>query len=144
MQPLAPVTDPATKIYAKALLASKSIPNPAQWATDPYSLTYYDGVNLMALAMLKAKSTTPNVYAPQIVGLTQAAPGSVVVNSFAEGKQALAAGKKIQYVGAIGRIIFDQYHNASGAYEAASNPNGTVKILGTVSAAQIAKLKGGG
>ncbi len=144
MQPLAPVAGAATKTYTKALLASKSIPNPSQWATDPYSLTYYDGVNLMALAMLKAKSITPSAFASQIVGLTQASPGAVPVNSFAEGKQALIAGKKIQYVGAIGRIIFDQYHNASGAYEAASNPNGKLKILGTVSAAQIAQLKGGG
>jgi ABC-type branched-subunit amino acid transport system substrate-binding protein len=145
MQPLAPATGAAWAIYNKALLgSSKSVPNPAQWSTDPYSMTYYDGVNLMALAMLKAKSTSPGVYASQIVGLTQASPGAVVVNSFAQGKQALAAGKQIQYVGAIGPILFDQWHNSSAAYEAASNPRGQVKIVGTVSSAQIAKLKGSG
>jgi branched-chain amino acid transport system substrate-binding protein len=144
MQPLAPATGPAWKIFNGALLASsKSVPNPSQWATDPYSMTYYDGVNLMALAMLKAKSTSPGVYASQIVGLTQAKPGAVVVNSYAQGKQALDAGKQIQYVGAIGTIIFDRWHNASGAYEAASSPNGQTKILGTVSSQQIAQLKAG-
>jgi ABC-type branched-subunit amino acid transport system substrate-binding protein len=146
MEPLAPTTGAAWKVFNSSLLASgKSVPNPAQWSTDPYSMTYYDGVNLMALAMLVAKSTSPSVYQPKIVAVAQASPGAVVVNSFAQGKQALASGKKIQYVGAIGPIIFDQWHNASGAYEAASSLNGTnVKILGTVSAAQIAKLKRGG
>jgi branched-chain amino acid transport system substrate-binding protein len=145
MQPLAPATGAAWKTFNDALLASsKSVPNPSQWATDPYSMTYYDGVNLMALGMLKAKSTSPGTYASQIVGLTQAKPGAVVVHSFAEGKQALAAGKRIQYEGAIGPIIFDQWHNASGAYEAASVTGGNVKILGSVSAAQIATLKAGG
>src|SRR5579862_163237 len=101
MQPLAPATGTSWKIFDKALLASKqSVPNPAQWATDPYSMTYYDGVNLMALAMLKAKSTKTTDYASQIVGLTQPKPGATVVYSFAEGKQALDAGKQIQYVGA--------------------------------------------
>jgi ABC-type branched-subunit amino acid transport system substrate-binding protein len=144
MQPLAPATGAAWKIFDAALLASaKSVPNPSQWATDPYSMTYYDGVNLMALAILKAKSTSPGVYASDIVGLTQPKPGAVVVNSFAQGKRALAAGKQIQYVGAIGTIIFDQWHNASGAYEAATVPNGQTKIVGTVSSEQIARLKAG-
>jgi hypothetical protein len=97
----------------------------------------------MALAILKAKSTSPGVYASDIVGLTQPKPGAVVVNSFAQGKRALAAGKQIQYVGAIGTIIFDQWHNASGAYEAATVPNGQTKIVGTVSSEQIARLKAG-
>ncbi len=143
MQPYAPATGAAWMVYRNALLASgKSVPNPSQWATDPYSMTYYDAVNLMALAMLKAKSTKPGDYAAQIVGLTQAAPGAIVVNSYATGKKALATGKRIQYVGAIGPIVFDHWHNSSGAYEAASSVN--AKIVGTVSAAQIAKLKAAG
>lgn len=145
MQPSAPATGSAYQTFNKALLAAKSqVPNPAQWSTDPYSMTYYDGVNLMALAALKAKSTKPSVFASQIVPITEAKPGSVVVHSFAEGKQALAAGKAIQYVGAIGPIIFDRWHNAAGAYEAVSTINGKTKILGTVSAKTIDQLKAGG
>jgi branched-chain amino acid transport system substrate-binding protein len=145
MQPLAPATGTAWTIYNNALLASsKSVPKPSQFSSDPYSMTYYDAVNLMALGMLKAKSTKPSDYAAQIVVLTRASPGAVTVNSFAEGKRALAAGKQIQYVGAIGPIVFDQWHNSSGAYEAAVTHSGQVKVVGTVSAAQIAKLKGAG
>jgi ABC-type branched-subunit amino acid transport system substrate-binding protein len=141
MQPYAPSSGPAWKAFDKALLASsKSVPKPQQWAPDPYSMTYYDGVNLIALAMLKTKSTKPSVFAPQIVKLTQGGPGAVTVYSFAQGKKELAAGKTIKYVGAGGPIVFDRWHNSSGAYEAARYVNGQVKIVGTVTAAQIAKL----
>jgi ABC-type branched-subunit amino acid transport system substrate-binding protein len=144
MQPLAPATGTAWKVYNTALLASKkSVPNPSQWSSDPYSMTYYDGVNLMALAMLKANSTKPSDFAPKIVGLTTPKPGGTVVYSFAQGKQALGAGKQIQYVGAGGPIVFDKWHNSSGAYEAVSVVNGQSKTIGSVSAAQIAKLKSG-
>jgi branched-chain amino acid transport system substrate-binding protein len=144
MQPLAPATGTAWKVYNTALLASKkSVPNPSQWSSDPYSMTYYDGVNLMALAMLKANSTKPSDFASQIVGLTTPKSGGVVVYSFAQGKKALAAGKQIQYVGAGGPIVFDKWHNSSGAYEAVSVVGGKSKTIGSVSAAQIAKLKSG-
>jgi branched-chain amino acid transport system substrate-binding protein len=145
LQPLAPSTGPAWSIFNKSLLASgSSVPKPAQWSSDPYSMTYYDAVNLMALGMLLAKSTKTTDYVPRIVAITQAAPGAVTVNSFAAGKSALAAGKPIRYVGAGGPIAFDQWHNSSGAYEAAVTIGGTTKILGVVSAAQIAALKGAG
>jgi ABC-type branched-subunit amino acid transport system substrate-binding protein len=145
LQPLAPSTGPAWSVFNKSLLASgSSVPKPAQWSSDPYSMTYYDAVNLMALGMLSAKSTKTTDYVPRIVAITQAAPGAVTVNSFAAGKSALAAGKPIRYVGAGGPIAFDQWHNSSGAYEAAVTIGGTTKILGVVSAAQIAALKGAG
>jgi branched-chain amino acid transport system substrate-binding protein len=145
LQPSSPSSSSASQTFDHALLAAKSqVPNPAQWSTDPYSMTYYDGVNLMALAILKAKSVKPSVYASQIVPITEAKPGAVVVHSFAQGKQALAAGKSIQYVGTAGPIIFDRWHNAAGAYEAVSTVNGKTKILGTVSAKTIDQLKAGG
>jgi ABC-type branched-subunit amino acid transport system substrate-binding protein len=145
LQPLAPATGAAWSVYNKALLASgSSVPKPAQWSSDPYSMTYYDAVNLMALGMLAAKSTKTTDYASRIVKLTQASPGAVVVNSFAAGKQALAAGKQIRYVGAGGPIAFDQWHNSSGAYEAAVTSSGKTKVVGVISAAQIAALKGTG
>ncbi|MDT4998271.1 MAG: hypothetical protein QOK12_376, partial [Mycobacterium sp.] len=100
--------------------------------------------NLMALAMLSAKSTKPSSYVPTIVKLTRASPGAVTVNSFAAGKSALAAGKKIRYVGAGGPIVFDQWHNSSGAYEAAVTSSGKTKVVGVISAAQIAALEGTG
>jgi ABC-type branched-subunit amino acid transport system substrate-binding protein len=145
VQPLAPATGAAWSVFNKGLLASgAAVPKPSQWATDPYSMTYYDAVNLMALGMLSAKSTKTTDYAPGIVKLTQASPGAVTVNSFAAGKSALAAGKQIQYVGAAGPVVFDQWHNSSGSYEAAVPNGGQTKIVGVVSAAKIAQLKGAG
>ena len=141
MQPYAPTSGQAWQTFDKALLASgKSVPKPAQWAPDPYSMTYYDAVNLIALSMLAAKTTTSADFVPQIVKLTQAGPGAQTVYSFAQGKQALAAGKTIRYVGAGGPIAFDRWHNSSGAYEAARYSGGKVQIVGTVTAAQIAQL----
>ncbi len=143
MQPLAPSSGPAWSAYNKALLASSSsVPKPSQWSTDPYSMTYYDGVNLTALAILMAKSTKPATFAPMIVKIAAGSPGAVTVTSYAQGKRALAAGKQIHYVGAGGPIVFDHWHNSSGAYEATVTRSGQSKIVGTVSAAQIAKLKG--
>ena len=141
MQPYAPPSGPAWQTYNKALLASASqVPKPGQWSTDPYSMTDYDAVNVMALAMLAAKSTSPAAFNKDIVTVTKPAPGKTVVTSFAAGKAALAAGKQIQYVGAGGPIVFDQWHNSTGAFEAAKQVNGNPVLVGSVSAAQIAAI----
>jgi ABC-type branched-subunit amino acid transport system substrate-binding protein len=141
MQPYAPTSGPAWTAYDKSLLASSAkVPKPEQWAPDPYSMTYYDAVNLMALAMLAANSTKPVDFAPEIVKITQPSPNATTVYTFAQGKTALAAGKQIRYVGAGGAVAFDQWHNSAGAFEAAHSADNKVTIVGTVSAAQIAAL----
>ncbi len=141
MQPYAPPSGAAWQTFNKALLASASqVPKPDQWSTDPYSMTDYDAVNVMALAMLAAKSTSPAVFNKDVIMVTKPAPGKTVVTSFAAGKAALAAGKQIQYVGAGGPIVFDQWHNSTGAFEAAKQVNGNPVLVGSVSAAQIAAI----
>jgi ABC-type branched-subunit amino acid transport system substrate-binding protein len=141
MQPYAPPSGPAWQTYNKALLASgPQVPKPSQWSSDPYSMTYYDGVNVMALAMLAAKSTSPAVFNKDVMKVTEPGAGKTVVNSYAAGKAALAAGKQIQYVGAGGPIAFNHWHNSTGAFEAAKYVNGNVVLVGSVSAAQIAAL----
>src|SRR6516162_8422057 len=141
MQPYAPASGPAWQTYNKSLLASASqVPKPSQWSTDPYSMTYYDGVNVMALAAIAAKSTAPKVFNPYILKVTEPGSGKTVVTSFAAGKAALKADKQIQYVGAGGPIVFNQWHNSTGAFEAAKYVNGKVVLVGSVSAAQIASL----
>jgi len=141
MQPYAPTSGPAWTAYDKALLASSAeVPKPEQWAADPYSMTYYDAVNLMALAMLAANSTKPVDFAPEIAKITRPLPSATTVYTFAQGKNALAAGKQIRYVGAGGAIAFDQWHNSAGAFEAAHSADNKVTIVGTVTAAQIAAL----
>ncbi len=141
MQPYAPTNGVAWTTYNKALLASsKQVPKPSQWSGDPYTMTYYDGVNLVALAVVASKSVQPATFAPWIVKLTRKSPGATTVYSYAQGEKALAAGKTIRYVGAGGEIAFDKWHNSSGAFEAARSVNGKVKIVGTVTAEQIAAL----
>jgi ABC-type branched-subunit amino acid transport system substrate-binding protein len=141
MQPYAPPSGPAWQAYNKSLLASGSqVPKPGQWSTDPYSMTYYDAVNVMALAMLAAKSTDPKVFNADIQKVTEPGTGKTVVSTFAAGKTALAAGKQIQYVGAGGPIVFNHWHNSTGAFEAAKYLNGNPVLVGSVSAAQIAAI----
>jgi ABC-type branched-subunit amino acid transport system substrate-binding protein len=141
MQPYAPPSGAAWQAYNRTLLASASqVPKPSQWSTDPYSMTYYDGVNVMALAMIAAKSTSPAVFNPFVMKVTEPGSGKKVVNTFAAGQAALRAGHQIQYVGAGGPIVFNHWHNSTGAFEAAKYANGNIKLVGSVSAAQIATI----
>jgi ABC-type branched-subunit amino acid transport system substrate-binding protein len=141
MQPYAPPNGTAWQAFNRSLLASASqVPKPGQWSTDPYSMTYYDGVNVMALAMIAANSTSPAVFNADVMKVTEPGPGKTVVNTFAAGKAALKAGKQIQYVGAGGPIVFNRWHNSTGAFEAAKYVNGQIVLVGSVSAAQIAAL----
>src|SRR5215467_4667650 len=141
MQPYAPPSGAAWTTYNKALLASP-VPKPSQWSSDPYSMTYYDGVVVMALAMIAANSTNPSVFNSYIAQVTEPGSGKTKVFTYAEGKAALKAGKQIQYIGAGGAIAFNFWHNSTGAFEAAQYVNGQPKIVGTVSAAEIAQLTG--
>ncbi|MDQ1486340.1 MAG: hypothetical protein QOJ62_2033 [Actinomycetota bacterium] len=126
---------PAWETYNKALLASGSqVKDPAQYATQIYSEVPYDNVNMIALAMLAAKSTSPAVYNPFIKTVVEG--GDVVVHNFADGKATLAAGKKIKYVGVTGAVVFDQYQNSPGTF-AASIPGDGDKVAGVLTPAQV-------
>ncbi len=141
MQPYAPPSGPAWQAYNRSLLASGSqVPKPGQWSGDPYSMTYYDGVNVMALAMIAAKSTSPAVFNKYVMKVTEPGSGKTVVSTYAAGKAALRAGKQIQYVGAGGPVVFNHWHNSTGAFEAARYVKGNLVLVGSVSAAQIAAL----
>jgi ABC-type branched-subunit amino acid transport system substrate-binding protein len=143
-QPYAPPSGPSWEAFNTALLASgAAVPKPEQWSTDPYTMTYYDAVNVMALAAVASKSTVPAVFNASILDVTKPAPGSTVVHTYAEGLAALKAGKKISYLGAGGVIDFNQWHNSTGGFEiAAYNADGTLKLVGSVTADQIAPLFG--
>lgn len=111
-----PKPSPATAAYSAALKAvSSKVPSPAsQWVTNPYSGAGYDGVIVQALAMDAAHSVSPKVYNAYIDAVTKPGAGKTVVYTYAQGKSALAKGKKIQYVGATGPVVFDNYHNSFG------------------------------
>lgn len=142
IQPYTPAQGKAWNIYDKALLASaKQIPNPSQWSADPYSMTDYDGINIMALAMLEAKSTNPLVYNSDILNVTQPGANKVDVYSFVQGKALLAQGKQIRLIGSGGPVDFNRYHNYGGAFSGNGyTVSGAPRTVGLVPAAEITRL----
>src|SRR5579884_814348 len=102
---------------------------PATWNTDPYTMSYYDSVNLMALAATAAHTVTPKSYNSSIWRVVSTKKNVPTVYSFAQGKAALAHHKTIRYVGAAGPLQFNQYHNSVGLFEAAGfNAKGQVTL----------------
>ena len=107
-------------------------------ASNPFAITYYDGMIAVALAMEAAHSTNPVVFNHMISAVCNPGPGKTVVYDYAQGVKALKAGKQIQYFGATGLINFDQYHNSFGNQEAVTaSPSGQTVSLGTVTVAAI-------
>jgi branched-chain amino acid transport system substrate-binding protein len=140
-QPYAPAAGAGWTVYNKAMLASPGVSTPkSQWSPDPYSMVDYDGLTVMALAAVAAKSTSPAVYNKYIESVTTASSGTTQVNSYAEGLADLKAGKKIDYVGATGSIVWNQYHNSTGGFEIASfqPSNQQYNLVDSISAATMA------
>ena len=140
-QPYAPASGPGWQVFNKDLLASPSVPKPSQWSADSYTMGYYDGVLLMALAATATKSTSPSVWNATIPSFTTASPDATTVHTYAEGLAALKAGKKIDYVGATGIIAFNQWHNSGGGFEiGAYQSDGNLNLVDSISAAQLVPL----
>ena len=143
LQPYVAAAGPSWNVYNTALLADTTdVTQPSnQWSADAYSMTDYDGINLMALAMLATKSVVPVDYNSHIIDVANPGSGKTDVHSFAEGKAALAAGKSIRYIGAGGAVNFDQYHNYGGDFSANGyDSSGNQTTAGVVTAADILKL----
>jgi hypothetical protein len=97
----------------------------------------------MALAMIMAKSTVGSAYNSYILQIVSPKSGATVVSNFADGAQALAAGKQIQYVGVLGKPTFDRYHNSAGEFNATKfNSDGSATQVGTISGSQVIQLLG--
>jgi len=111
------------------------------YLTAPGAVHLYDGINLAALAMVEAKSTTPSVYAPFIAKIGDGSPGAVVVYSYAQGLAALKQGKAIRYEGPGGPTSFDSYHDSTGIFQIDTySGSGAVQVAGAISAAQLRAL----
>ncbi len=134
-----PTAGPSWQTFNAALAPSGH--KPGDWANDPYTMSYYDSVNLLALAAVAARSTSPATLNPYIAQVTGTLPGAVPVTSFAQGARALAQGRHIRYVGAAGPIAFNEYHNSVGAFEAARfGPHGQVILASVLPSATITTL----
>jgi len=135
---------PAYQAFTKALLAVKGKVANAQvgdfttYFTAPGAVHLYDGMNLAALAMIAAGSTSTAKWMPYITSIGDGVPGAVVVNSFAQGVRELKAGKKIRYVGPGGPTSFDSYHDSPGIFQIDTyTASGAVHVSGNISATQL-------
>jgi branched-chain amino acid transport system substrate-binding protein len=136
---------PAYTAFSSALLAEKgkvgSSGNFSTYLTAPGAVHLYDGINLAALAMIEAKSTSPSVYKPFIEKIGNGTPGAVVVTSFAGGAAALKQGKAIRYEGPGGPTSFDAFHDSTGIFQIDTyGPAGQVNVAGNLTAAQLRAL----
>ncbi|HVA91164.1 MAG TPA: ABC transporter substrate-binding protein [Chloroflexota bacterium] len=131
-----PTAGASWRVYDAALKPSGH--KESDWGNDPYTMSYYDSVNLLCLAMQAAKSTDPAVFNRSIATVTT---GTTPVTSFADGKRALAAGKTIRYIGAAGPVEFNQFHNSVGTFEAARyDAKGNIVQAGVLSQSAITAL----
>ncbi|HEY4887422.1 MAG TPA: ABC transporter substrate-binding protein [Candidatus Dormibacteraeota bacterium] len=137
-------TTPAFSTYKAALLAdSKTHDIAPVLSTVGPPAGAYDGINIMALAMIMAKTTVGSYYNSYILQVVSPKSGAVVVNNFADGAKALAAGKQIQYIGVLGKPTFDKYHNSAGEFDANKfNSDGSATQVGTISGSQVLQLLG--
>ncbi len=76
----------------------------------------YDAVNIIAMAVLKAKSASPSTYVKDMVPVANG-PGTNVYD-FVQGEKLIKEGKSVNYQGASGPVDFNRYHNVTGAFEA--------------------------
>lgn len=138
--PWASTSGPAWSAWDHALMrAPGEYKNPKQFSNNSYSEAPYDDAIIMALAMEAAHSTNPSVYNKDIVDVTKARPGAVVVHTFPAGLAALKKGKHIQYVGVTGAFAFNQYHCSTGLYADVA-PVQNDKVIAKLSGAQLGKL----
>jgi branched-chain amino acid transport system substrate-binding protein len=142
VQPYAAPQGRPWEIFNEALLASGTdVPNPGQWSTDPYTISDYDAVTIVALAMVAAGTTDPAVFNPFIRTVTTAGASRVVVHTYSEGLSALRTGHQIQYAGPSGPIVFDRWQNSPAGFSVASyDPSGQTTLIDSITAAAVGSL----
>jgi branched-chain amino acid transport system substrate-binding protein len=135
-------TTPAFQTYKAALKAdskTSAIADVLSAVGPPASA--YDGINILALAMIMAKTTVGAYYNQFVSQVVSPKSGAVVVSNFADGAKALAAGKTIQYVGVIGAVVFNKFHNAAGEFAAnVFAADGSASRVGSIDGAQVLGL----
>ncbi|HVA22742.1 MAG TPA: ABC transporter substrate-binding protein [Candidatus Micrarchaeia archaeon] len=137
-------TTPAFFSYRKAMFTdphTKKIAGVITTVGPPASA--FDGINIAALAMLEAHSTVGSVYNSYITKVVAATHGAQVVHTFAAGKAALAAGRKIQFQGVVGPVSFNKYHNFAGEFAATVfRPNKSAVRVAIISGGEVSQLLG--
>lgn len=134
---------PGTKVYAADVRAvQKQLQAPwQQWPTNAFTENSYAVNIIFALAMDAAHSTVGSVYNRYIPQVVAPGKGKVKVYSYAQGVAALKAGKNIQYIGPLGAMTLNRYHNWFPNEAVQSfKPNGSARTVGVITTQQIQKL----
>ncbi len=136
---------PAFQPFSAAMYAEKGKVGQtgdfSTYLTAPGAVHLYDGINLAALSMLAAHSTSTSAWMPWIIKIGNGAPGATIVHSFADGAAALKAGKQIRYEGPGGPTSFDAYHDSAGLFQVDTySPSGAVNVAGNIAVSQLRAL----
>jgi ABC-type branched-subunit amino acid transport system substrate-binding protein len=136
-------TSAAYAEYKQAMFASPQVKSPSTVLGVGVISSIYDGITIMSLAIQEAHSTSGAVFNNDILSITTAGQGKVVVHDYKSGLAAIKAGKKIQYVGVGGAIAFNSYHNSPGSFSASAfNPDGSPRVLGYMNGPTVLALVG--
>ncbi|MGH3399911.1 MAG: ABC transporter substrate-binding protein, partial [Streptosporangiaceae bacterium] len=139
---------PAYQAFSHALLSQQGkVPgvtgNFTTYLSAPGGVHLYDGVNLAALAMLMAKSTSPAVYGPDVLKIGDGVSGATLCYSYAQCAPLVEKGTAIRYEGPGGPTIFDSYHDSTGIFQIDTySASGKVNVVGNISTAQLRALAG--
>jgi ABC-type branched-subunit amino acid transport system substrate-binding protein len=96
---------------------------------NPYAAHVYDGVNLFALAVAKAKTTNARVIGKVLRAIS--GPRGKVVTSYAQGLRLLKSRKAINYDGASGPINFDAHGDMAPFVGFFTVKNGKITLTST-------------
>lgn len=134
-------TTPQYAVYRQAIATSSHGKFQAALVANGIVAANFDGAIILALAMDRAHSTSGATYDKQILNVTTARPGAVVVHTYAQGVSELKHGYQIQYVGVTGAVHFDRYHNSPGQFAAfAFTPNQGSRVVGVIAPAAVAAV----
>ncbi|MGH3404719.1 MAG: ABC transporter substrate-binding protein [Streptosporangiaceae bacterium] len=139
---------PAYQAFSKALLSQQGkVPGVTgdftTYLSAPGGVHLYDGINLAALAMLMAKSTSPAVYGPDVLKIGDGVSGATLCYSYAQCAPLVEKGTAIRYEGPGGPTIFDSYHDSTGIFQIDTySASGKVNVVGNISTAQLRALAG--
>ena len=139
---------PAYQAFSSALLSQQGkVPGVTgdftTYLSAPGGVHLYDGINLAALAMLMAKSTTPAVYSPDVVKIGDGVPGATTCYSYSQCAPLVRKGTAIRYEGPGGPTSFDSYHDSTGIFQIDTySTSGKVNVVGNISTATLRALAG--
>ncbi len=139
---------PAYQAFSKALLSQQGkVPGVTgdftTYLSAPGGVHLYDGINLAALAILMAKSTSPAVYGPDILKIGDGVPGATICYSYSQCAPLVRKGTAIRYEGPGGPTSFDSYHDSNGLFQIDTySASGKVNVVGSISTAQLRALAG--